>query len=64
MSAPVYSTTSTGTRTTITCTKCGKAASVPFVPTPGRPIFCRDCFVRPATPMSGPRGGYAPREDR
>ena len=57
--------TMTGNRTSITCTKCGKAASVPFTPTPGRPVFCRDCFVRPT---DGPRtgGSYssssAPRE--
>src|SRR5579884_2354201 len=47
--------TSAGTRTSITCTKCGKAASVPFTPTPGRPVFCRDCFVRPERAPSAPR---------
>jgi CxxC-x17-CxxC domain-containing protein len=52
--------TSTGTRTEITCTKCGKAASVPFVPTPGRPVFCRDCFVRP-TMSSGPGRSFDAR---
>lgn len=48
------------TRTAVTCTKCGKAASVPFVPTPGRPVFCRDCFARaPAPSMGGGfRGGF------
>ena len=51
-------------RTSITCSKCGKAATVPFVPTPGRPIFCRDCFARP-TPggasAGAPSSSYAPR---
>ena len=51
--------TSTGTRTEVTCTKCGKAASVPFTPTPGRPVFCRDCFVRPTGPRSS--GGFDAR---
>lgn len=50
-------------RTSITCTKCGKAASVPFTPTPGRPVFCRDCFQRPAPGGRPSGGGYgAPRE--
>lgn len=30
-----------------TCTKCGKKCEVPFVPTEGRDVFCKDCFVRP-----------------
>lgn len=54
-----------GVRTSITCTKCGKAATVPFAPTPGRPVFCRDCFSRPAqggAPGGAPSsGGYVPR---
>jgi len=28
------------------CTKCGKPCKVPFKPIPGRPIFCKDCYVR------------------
>lgn len=27
-----------------TCGGCGGVASVPFRPTPGRPVYCRDCF--------------------
>jgi CxxC-x17-CxxC domain-containing protein len=30
-----------------TCDKCGKSCEVPFKPTMGKPVFCRDCFVRP-----------------
>ena len=65
MNAPAPQPTSTGTRTEVKCTKCGKMASVPFVPTPGRPVFCRDCFQRP-TPMGGgsrgaPGGGWSDR---
>jgi CxxC-x17-CxxC domain-containing protein len=28
----------------VTCTRCGSAAQVPFKPTPGREVLCRDCF--------------------
>jgi CxxC-x17-CxxC domain-containing protein len=27
-----------------TCTACGRATTVPFRPSPGRPIYCRECF--------------------
>lgn len=26
------------------CCHCGKETTVPFKPTQGRPIFCRECF--------------------
>jgi len=26
------------------CSQCGKQTTVPFRPTQGRPVFCRDCF--------------------
>jgi len=26
------------------CSQCGKATTVPFRPTQGRPILCRECF--------------------
>jgi len=28
-----------------TCTACSKETSVPFKPAPGKPVYCRDCFV-------------------
>jgi CxxC-x17-CxxC domain-containing protein len=28
-----------------TCATCGTATRVPFKPTPGRPVYCRDCFA-------------------
>lgn len=28
----------------ITCSDCGKPSQVPFKPTEGRPVFCRDCY--------------------
>jgi CxxC-x17-CxxC domain-containing protein len=30
--------------TAATCSACGKETTVPFKPTQGRPVFCRDCF--------------------
>jgi len=28
----------------IVCQQCGKEDTVPFKPTAGRPVLCRDCF--------------------
>ena len=30
--------------TTTTCSACGKETTVPFKPTQGRPVFCKECF--------------------
>jgi CxxC-x17-CxxC domain-containing protein len=30
----------------VTCSDCGQAAQVPFRPTEGRPVYCRDCFAK------------------
>ena len=30
--------------TRTTCSQCGKETTVPFKPTQGRPVYCRDCF--------------------
>ena len=27
------------------CSQCGRETTVPFRPTQGRPVFCRDCFL-------------------
>ena len=32
------------TETTAVCSQCGKETTVPFRPTQGRPVFCRECF--------------------
>ncbi|MHA2131469.1 MAG: CxxC-x17-CxxC domain-containing protein, partial [Promethearchaeota archaeon] len=29
-----------------TCSDCGNDTEVPFVPTEGRPVYCRDCFQK------------------
>ncbi|HWG90193.1 MAG TPA: CxxC-x17-CxxC domain-containing protein [Candidatus Thermoplasmatota archaeon] len=42
--------------TTTTCAACGKSATVPFVPTPGRPVYCRDCFPKKRDASGPPRG--------
>ena len=26
------------------CSQCGKETTVPFKPTQGRPVYCRECF--------------------
>ncbi len=30
--------------TSTSCSQCGRETTVPFRPTQGRPVFCRDCF--------------------
>ena len=32
--------------TDVTCTDCGQKTQVPFKPTAGRPVYCRDCFAK------------------
>lgn len=27
-----------------TCSECGQTTEVPFNPTPGKPVYCRECF--------------------
>ena len=34
----------------IKCSECGKDAEVPFKPTEGRPVYCRDCFMKHRKP--------------
>jgi len=29
-----------------TCADCGNECEVPFKPTEGRPVYCRDCFAK------------------
>jgi CxxC-x17-CxxC domain-containing protein len=39
--------------TTTTCSQCGRETTVPFKPTQGRPVYCRECFLsRKATGMA------------
>ena len=43
---------------TIKCSECGKDAEVPFKPTEGRPVYCRDCFMKHRPPRRSFGGGY------
>ncbi len=36
----------TGVRYQAICSSCGNATSLPFEPTPGRPVYCRDCMKK------------------
>jgi CxxC-x17-CxxC domain-containing protein len=38
--------------TQATCSGCGKQTTVPFRPTQGRPVFCRECFQSRRTAAS------------
>ncbi len=38
-----------------TCSDCGKECDVPFKPTQGRPVYCRDCFRKHKPADSGDR---------
>lgn len=28
------------------CAECGKKCEVPFKPIEGKPVFCRECFIK------------------
>jgi len=30
----------------VKCAKCGKQTQVPFKPSGGRPVYCRDCYMQ------------------
>jgi CxxC-x17-CxxC domain-containing protein len=48
--APIAHRSSSRTETHAICSTCGKETTVPFRPTQGRPVLCRECFQqrRPA----------------
>jgi CxxC-x17-CxxC domain-containing protein len=41
--------------TEIKCSDCGKTATVPFKPTPGKPVYCSECLSKHRTK---PKGTY------
>lgn len=46
--------------TTAVCSQCGKQTTVPFKPTQGRPVYCRECFLqRRSAATTGSFGGSA-----
>ena len=41
----------------IKCTDCGNMTTVPFKPTPGKPVYCRTCFSKHMTKRPETTGG-------
>jgi CxxC-x17-CxxC domain-containing protein len=41
----------------IKCSDCGKDAEVPFKPAEGRPVYCRECFMKHRKPRRSFGGG-------
>jgi CxxC-x17-CxxC domain-containing protein len=41
------------TETRTECSECGISTTVPFKPTQGRPVLCRQCFKNKRTPVAG-----------
>ena len=39
------------------CSDCGKECEVPFKPTEGKPVYCRDCFQKHRKPRRDSYGG-------
>lgn len=39
------------------CSDCGQQTQVPFRPTEGRPVYCRDCFAKRSPPRERSGGG-------
>ncbi len=33
----------------VKCTSCNQIATVPFKPTPGKPVYCKACFSKQLT---------------
>src|ERR1700684_2362098 len=52
----------TKVETQATCSGCGKQTTVPFRPTQGRPVFCRECFQSRRTAASAWRGECCPAD--
>ncbi|MFZ2038694.1 MAG: CxxC-x17-CxxC domain-containing protein [Minisyncoccia bacterium] len=46
-----------------TCSECKKICEVPFRPTSGKPVYCKDCFGRREPAREDRGGSYAPRRD-
>ena len=46
----------------VTCSECGVQTTVPFKPTEGRPVKCRDCFAKGRPPRGA--GGFGDRPPR
>jgi len=40
-----------------TCADCGNECEVPFKPTEGRPVYCKECYQKHRKPRFGGGGG-------
>ena len=40
-----------------TCADCGNECEVPFKPTEGRPVYCKECYQKHKKPRFGGGGG-------
>jgi CxxC-x17-CxxC domain-containing protein len=47
------SSVATKVETLTTCSQCGRETTVPFKPTQGRPVYCRECFLSRKTAAVG-----------
>ncbi len=36
---------------TVTCAECSAETQVPFEPTEGRPVYCRECYAKQKKPV-------------
>jgi len=43
-SSTIHSALQTRQETLATCEQCGRQTTIPFRPTQGRPVYCRECF--------------------
>lgn len=39
------------------CSDCGNPCKVPFQPSEGRPVYCKDCYRKHKPSFGGGRGG-------
>jgi CxxC-x17-CxxC domain-containing protein len=39
----------------VKCSECGKDTQVPFKPTEGRPVYCRECYEKRRPPRDNNR---------
>lgn len=46
------------------CSECRKPCQVPFFPSEGRPVKCRDCFRTDDSPRDDRRPSYGDRSER
>ena len=42
----------------VICDKCGQSCEVPFKPTEGKPVYCKDCFRKEESPRQESRSSY------